>query len=106
MLYVDSRQSHPDVHADANAEITRKQPIVPGHVGCRVARRREGEGQELIIGLKVLFADASNVAVMFQGAVRPPMAAHWDAVRVDRIPASISPATAAPACSGVLLTCD
>ena len=80
---MDSRQSHPDVHADANAEITRKQPIVPGHVGCRVARRREGEGQELIIGLKVLFADASNVAVMFQGAVRPPMAAHWDAVRVD-----------------------
>ena len=78
MMHVNTGQPHPDVHADANAEIARQQPIVPRDVGRRVAgsARRKRERQELVVGLKVLLSDASNVFGMLQRAISPPLVAY------------------------------
>ena len=72
-------------------EIAGELPVVLRDVRRRVAGRARGhrERQQLIVRLKVLFADAPDVFGMFARAVRPPLAADRDAVRVDGADAGV-----------------
>jgi hypothetical protein len=63
VVHVDAGQTHPDVHADADAQIPGERPVVRGDFGSHIAWRacREGERQQLIVGLEILLADAPDV---------------------------------------------
>ena len=84
VVHVDTGEPHPHVDADADAQVARQLPIVRGHFGRGVARSpgRHGERQQLIVRLKVLFADAPDVLGMLARAVGPPVSADRHAVSV------------------------